>query len=321
MQVLSQMGMQVSEHLIPANASNPEGFFEDAQFKDIHANLIANLGSFGYLPLPDDWVSTESTGTAILELKKLLKSRLDSADKTIFGFKDPRISMLLPIWLRVFNRLSIVPRFVLSVRDPSHVVSSMVRQYDDAPEIAELAWLMRTLESLEHTAADCFIVHYERWFADSESVAQALSNYTGLNQNFKSDLSEILKNTIKSNLDHAQTSGYVIRNPYVNKLYFALKKCHGEKFDRKQLMTVVKECREVVDGFKGWRLLAYQANKQQAHAKDQLNQASVKLAEFKSLEARMRFLKNEKAKSDYLVNQVEILQQSLSQLISMESRF
>jgi hypothetical protein len=55
MQILVGMGMQVSRNLIPANVSNPEGFFEDADFKDIQAELYSCLNVTVSLPLPENW--------------------------------------------------------------------------------------------------------------------------------------------------------------------------------------------------------------------------------------------------------------------------
>lgn len=318
MQVLVKMGMQVSEHLIPANASNPEGFFEDAELTDRHAELIANLGSFGNLPLPDDWLTQQAAKTAVTELKQLLEARLSRTQAAVFGMKDPRISMLLPLWLRIFNRLRVVPRFVLSVRAPHHVVASMVRQYDVQWEVAELGWLTRTLESLEQTAADCFIAHYERWFTDTDAFAEGLLSFTGLDRTLTDDRSAMLSQVIKPNLNHAKPDAGAIQNPFVKKLYAALQDCQGADFDRDTLLAVVAECRAAMDGFKGWRLLADQAHRQHLAAKKQAQQANLKLKELQALQDRVFFLEKEKARSDYLSKQLDMLQESLEQLTTVE---
>lgn len=316
MQVLASIGLQVSKNLIPANISNSMGFFEDADIENIHADLISSLGSFAYIPLLDDWISSEPVSTALPALKKVLKVNLDTCTG-IFGLKDPRISMLLPLWIRVFNQLRVVPHFVLAVRSPDHVVSSMVRQYHDSPSVAELAWLTRTIEALEHTKLDCFIAHYEDLLFDQMSLAQALMQYTGLDQEFKGNLSDVLGSTIKPNLNRASRDDYIIQNPYVLKLYAALQECHGSDFDRDRLIAVVKECRQAMEGFKGWYQSAHQANKKLADTQARLKNANAKAAKVKALEARIQAMEREKAQSDQLTVQVQRLQRQLDQLMTL----
>ena len=315
MQILVAMGMQVSKNLIPANISNPEGFFEDADIKEIHAGLISSLGSFAYIPLLDDWMSSEPVKTALPTLKRALKVSLD-ASGGVFGLKDPRMNMLLPLWMRVFNQLSVVPRFVLAVRTPDHVVASMVRQYNDSPSVAELAWLTRSIEALEHTGLDCFIAHYEDLLLDQMPLAQALLQYTGLDQDFKGNLSDVLANTLKPNLNRASKDEYRIQNPYVTKLYEALKQCHGADFDRDRLMTVVKECRHAMEGFKGWYQLAHETKKKLANTQARLESVSAEVAKVNALEARIKEFEKGKQRTKELGQQVNKL---LWQLESFET--
>ena len=313
MQILVGLGVKVSENLIPANISNPEGFFEDADIKEIHAELISKLGSFAYLPLPDDWMSSSLARDALLKLKEALEANLNTIDG-IFALKDPRINMLLPLWTRIFNQLKIVPRFILAVRTPSYVISSMIHQYNYTVGIAELVWLTRTVEALEYTMADCFIVHYEDWFADPEPLAQAVIRYTGLNEN-KNNLSDVLAKTVKSNLNRASHDSYEIQNPFVHKLYNALKECHSADFNREKLMAVVKECRQAMDGFKSWYQLAYQANKKFVDIQSRLEKVTMEATKVPSLELRIRGLEREKVQSSQLITQVQKLEQQLEQLI------
>jgi hypothetical protein len=309
MQVLVGMGLQVSDNLNPANVSNPEGFFEDTEIQKFHAELIVNLGSTAYIPLPDGWMTSEAIKAALPQLKALVSGKLESASG-VFGIKDPRISILLPLWVRILNLLKLVPRFVLAMRSPADVVASMIRQYNDPSHIAELAWLARTVEALENTAADCFIVHYEDWFSGPMPLAKGLLQYTGLHEQFKGDLSEVLANTLKPNLNRARHGNYQIQNPYVLKLYAALKECRGADFDRERLMAVVKECRQAMNGFRGWYEIAHTANKQLAETREKLEKARAEAAKVKELE-------KEKALSQQLATQVRKLQQQLDQLMAM----
>jgi hypothetical protein len=309
MQVLVELGLQVSDNLVPANASNPEGFYEDVDLKDIQHELYSCLHGTMLTPLPRNWLDTECARKAKIGLTGILERLLQNRSG-VLGIKDPRISTLLPLWVRLFNPLRVVPIYILALREPQSVISSFARQYNDPGHVAELVWLLRTVEAVENTAADCFIAHYEDWLTDAQSIAQALLHYTGLDQTFKGNLSKVLANIVKPNLNRASKDDYEIQNPYVLKLYTALKECHGAEFDRERLMGVVKECRQAMEGFKGWYQLAHQTGKSLADARARLEKLSAEAAKVKVLE-------KEKEQSAQLAAQVQKLQRQLDQLMAL----
>jgi hypothetical protein len=306
MQVMVGLGLAVSENLIPANVSNTEGFFEDFEIKEIQDELYRCLHAPPFLPLPKDWLDSDYARIAKKRLSEVLNNQIQGGSR-IFGMKDPRISTFLPLWTRVFNPLRVVPKYILAVREPRSVIASFIRQYNNPGHVAELVWLLRMLESLENTASDCFITHYEDWFTKPEALAQGLLAYTGLDQTFKADVSEVLARTVKPNLNRASKDDYEVKNPYVLKLYAALKSCSGADFDRDALLAVVKECRQAMDGFKGWYELAHQANKKLAQTQLKLQTANAEAAKVKQLEARIKELEQESAQSALLRKQVQRL--------------
>jgi hypothetical protein len=311
------MGMQVSRNLIPANVSNPEGFFEDVDFKDIQAGLYFCLNVPLSLPLPENWLDTECARKAKSSLNPLLRSLLDE-HAGILGIKDPRISTFLPLWLLLFNPLRVVPNYILAVRDPRSVITSFIRQYNNPGHIAELVWLLRTLEAIENTAADCFVAHYEDWFDQPLPFAQSLLQYTGLDAHFQGDLQTVLAQKIKPNLNRASRDDYEIQNPYVKKLYAALQQCRGADFDRDRLMAVVKECRQAMEGFKGWYQLAHQANKKLADTQGRLEKANAEAAKVKTLEGRIRELEAEKVNNAQWIQQVQKLERQFEQFMAIK---
>lgn len=317
MQLLHGLGMSVSANLISSSVANPEGPYEDTEIFQLQSDLIGDLGTSVTVPMPDDWLKEKPSFRAIGTLEKLITSRLDESE-SIFGFKDPKTSMLLPLWVRVFNKLKITPVYILAVRDPGSTISSYLRQYNQPAEMAELVWLVRMTEALANTAADCFIAHYEDWFSDPNLLISKLLRYTGLDQIFKGDLSEVLANVVKSNLNRASMTEYIVQNAYVLKLYAALKECHGEDFDRQSLMTVVKECRHVMDGFKGWYQLVHRTNKKLADTQTRLEQVKTEAAKVKDLESRIRVLEQQKMRQDQLGTHIQKLERQLEHLLMLK---
>jgi hypothetical protein len=253
MKALGAMGMRLSENMIPGSVGNPEGFFEDAEIVEVHKALLQNLNTSPVHPLPDGWLESEPTKKARPKLRKILDNRLQESN-AIWGFKDPRTASFLPLWNRILNAPGTVPVFILAVRDPAVVSASLKRQINREEVITELQWLQRTTDALYHTAADCYIIHFEDWFTRPFELAQGLLEYTGLNEYFNGDLKVALKDVIKPNLNRAVYDDYKVQNEYVIKLYEVLKDCREANFDRQKLIAVVKESRKAINGFKGWYL-------------------------------------------------------------------
>jgi hypothetical protein len=319
MQVLASMGMSISENLITANFSNPEGPLEDSDILQVHREIFRKLGVHTYFPLPEGWMNANITQNAKSKLSKIVRQRLDSAQK-IWGFKDPSINTLLPLWFRLFNPLRITPIFILTVRNPHTTVASFFRQYNEPNYLAELAWLTRTVYALHHTAADCFIVHYEDWFTRPKELAQDLLHYTGLNDYFSGNLDSTLPEIVKPNLNRSASDDYVIKNSYVIQLYECLKDCSGNDFDRNKLMSVVQECRQAMDGFKGWYLTAQENIALVANLREQLNTAKQEQKQIPKLEKRIEELERENQRLSEMEKEIQRSEEALNHLTELYLR-
>jgi hypothetical protein len=261
MQVLGSLGMSMSDNMVPSRLENPEGYFEDLEIVEVHKNLFNELQADPTLPLPSGWRDTAVSDAAKRQLKAIIEDRLFNT-KTIWGFKDPRTPCFLPLWARVFNSANIVPNYIFAVRNPATFATSLKRYTNRDESISELQWLLRTCEALYHTAADCYIVHYEDFLKKPAEVASELLDYTGLNNFFQNNVSETIKGIIKTNLNRSVYDDYTIQNEHVLKLYNELKECHGKDFNREKLMVVVQDCRKAMDSFKGWSIIASKVVKQ-----------------------------------------------------------
>jgi hypothetical protein len=290
MQILGALGMHLSDNMIDGRYENPEGFFEDKEIVETHKALYRNLNGSPTLPLPDGWFESESRKEAMTSLGKILENRLEKCNG-IWGFKDPRVSSFLPLWTRIFNTQGIVPVFLLALRNPASVASSLKRQINRNEAVTELQWLQRTTDALQNTAADCFIVHYEDWFADSLNLARELLVYTGLDQHFSGQVDEVLKSVVKSNLNRAVYDEYEIQNQCVRKLYDVLRDCRGDNFDRDLLMASVKDCQKTMNGFKGWHIEAHNYMIQFTLAQEKLKIETARKKELKTLLEERKQLK------------------------------
>lgn len=286
---LGAWGMSLSQNMVPGSYANPEGHFEDSAVVEIHKQLFSNLNAHPYMPLPENWIDSLEAKQAKNLLTQILNQRLEhAATNNFWGFKDPRTSAFIPLWLSILNSEKVVPIFFLTVRDPKTTVSSFVKQYRDSSSLAELAWLTRTTDALHYTSADCFIVHYEDWFHRPREQAQGILRYTGLEKCFSGNFDETLAELVKPNLNRAVYEDYQIQNLHVQKLYTALKECRGDAFDRERLMAVVKECRNAMNGFKGWYVEAQKHLKQENDLRNKLEQATRRSEEIREVRSDLK---------------------------------
>lgn len=314
MQVLLKLGMHVSPHLIPARAANPVSSMEDIHLAQLIDNvLLKGVHSLRVLPLSHEIITSELKSQFVKELQQIVHTNI-STISGIWGVKDPFNSHILHLWHSVFNSLNITPIFILCVRNPADSVVSRKKFFNTSESIGELAWLANFCDALHYTGANCFIVHYEDWFSNPFETACSLAAYTGLRSNVNE---HEIRSIIDPALNAESHSGYSIINPYVLKLYNELKVIRGAHFDRNHLMTVVKECRQVMDGFKGWYELVYQARRQLSETQAHLKKTRVETDKVKELQARILALEKERQQHTQLIAQIQKLERQLNQLMNM----
>ena len=171
--LLHAAGIALPGPLIPGDQHNPEGYFERADITDLQEQLLIDLDRWwpsatGMLPLPSDWWQRPETQAAFKELHRLLAAE-SQRQPGPWAIKDPRSSLLLPLWKQVCQELGIPLRLVLAVRDPAEVVSSLCARDADAAgmtaERAELLWWHHNQTVLAEAAGlPLQVVNYSRWF-------------------------------------------------------------------------------------------------------------------------------------------------------------
>jgi hypothetical protein len=318
MQFFVNLGITISDNVIEENVSNPAGFYEDADLRAVHTKLLADLFSHPSLQLPRDWQSESCTVTAVDEIKKVLLG-YPVAVTGFHALKDPLINCFLPMWIRIFNQCKIVPIFFFANRDAASVISSFISQYNYPPHLAELVWLNRTVDALHFSAYDVMFVQYEDWRARPTTTGNEIVSYFDPKRSLNPDVDAISYSIYRPNLDRASHIDYAIENPFVIRLSRFLSGCRGSEYDRDALRGIVRECREAMEGFKGWHQLANDAKRKLASTTLKLEKATTELTKLKSLELRVRELEIEKRQSEQLSQQVLRLQWQLDHFSSLSS--
>jgi len=143
---------EVGNSLIPGEKdSNVKGHWEDADINRINEQVLARLDTAWHrLGYPDESHQLAHDFDDIREeAKTLLRSKIQSL--SLYGLKDPRLSILLPFWQPIFNELDLDDRYLIALRNPLDVAKSLEKR-DAIPTIKSLLmWAKYTVCALNFT--------------------------------------------------------------------------------------------------------------------------------------------------------------------------
>ena len=144
-EIVAKLGLNLSRHewLVPANANNPRGHFEDWRVVEVNEWLLRNAGQSSDTLgrpleyLPQDW-----------EVDQVRQTWEDLDREGVQVLKDPRLCLTLPWWLRA---LPTQPVALLLVRNPVEVSGSLYRRQGYPRILGELLWFRYVSASLIHS--------------------------------------------------------------------------------------------------------------------------------------------------------------------------
>lgn len=225
--ILNELGVSLSEDLMPATQHNAKGYFESVSIAAIHDNILRALGSgwnasTSEKPFPDSWWTLQSIAPYKAQLVALVKREL-AAVPGIWGFKDPRTARLLPLWNDIIAELGLDARFVLVVRHPLDVAQSLRKRDGMDAALAEQLWLEHTVDALIHGKGRLkAIVEYTRWFDDPVAEATYMIEALELPMPSRERLQQAIAALVSEELRHNKSARSACLLPYARELYEAL---------------------------------------------------------------------------------------------------
>ena len=113
-----------SDFLTPFS-DNPEGYWERDDIVSLNDRILYHLKKTWdtTLPLPDRWHVSDKIKPFKEEIITLIKKTF--SDHQLWAFKDPRISILFPLWRDVLNELGIEFSTIFVIRNPLDVAKSL----------------------------------------------------------------------------------------------------------------------------------------------------------------------------------------------------
>jgi hypothetical protein len=133
---LAAMGLELGPDadVMPADVGNPEGYFELLSIVRANDDLLAHFGGrWDSPPVFESGWTTEPAALAFVDASRAVVDELFEGDRYLL--KDPRISLVLPLWRQITNDEGCA---VVIVRDPLEVAASLSRR-NGLPTLTGLA--------------------------------------------------------------------------------------------------------------------------------------------------------------------------------------
>lgn len=159
---LSTLGLAVPRDLMPPQADNPRGFYEPVGVAALNDRILAELGASWDQPTIISPAAGRRLGdTYLADAMGALRKSFDGAPAVVL--KDPRISLLQPLWDRALRAAGYAPRYVLIHRNPLDVAASLEARNGLTRRHAFRLWLAYVLAALdvERDARLSAVVGYE----------------------------------------------------------------------------------------------------------------------------------------------------------------
>jgi hypothetical protein len=185
---INAMGAALPGNLIPPLEDNAEGFWESADIVGIHNRFMVTVGSAWNDPRALDPAVFASAAAATCRDDLMRVLRRDFEDKRLFVIKDPRISVLMPMWRQLLGDFGAQPYVVLGFRHPEEVALSLVKRRDGFVDAANLpvaghahaTWLIHSLDAERQTRdLPRVVISYDDFLNDPVGAAQTLADRLG----------------------------------------------------------------------------------------------------------------------------------------------
>ena len=179
--ILEALGLGLPGPLLAADQHNPKGYFERQDITALQDHLLQELGrtwtsASGALPLPPHWLDLPSTQRVRASLQALLREEA-TRQSDAWAIKDPRCSLLLPLWHQVCAELEIPLQLIASVRDPAEVMVSLLHRDAESTGMTpwraqQLWWHHNRQLLLDATDLPLAVVNYGDWFTPAAAQNQ-----------------------------------------------------------------------------------------------------------------------------------------------------
>lgn len=165
--LVNMLGANAPAHPLPPASDNPLGFWESFSLLGINDWILQQAGAAWYDCLQFDAgaldLNTRHHALALITLG--VTSEYQGAPLPLI--KDPRLCLLLDLWLPALHACKLAPSVLLVRRHPGTVAASLAERDDLPPMLSQALWL-RYMLAAEFATRTCprHILSYDRLLQD-----------------------------------------------------------------------------------------------------------------------------------------------------------
>lgn len=206
-----RLGAATGKNLLPGDEFNPDGYGEDVNVVRLHNALLTALGRpwntlRGTFPLPVGWIESAESERVRGEIESYLRAEFSRVGGAVWALKDPRLSILVPLWLRLARDLDFDFVPVLCIRSPDAVARSIEKRDGMPPGLGRLLWLQYNAAVVAEAGdAIAAVLNYDDWFVDPDANLAHLARAAGL-ATADSDRAAIASELVRPNYRHYEPS-------------------------------------------------------------------------------------------------------------------
>jgi len=212
--LLNLRGAELGRDLLPPKDDNERGFWENRALLELHERFLGESGLQWHdlAAREPDWQRDAPARRFVHDLPQVLWQQF--AESPLFLVKDPRLSLLTPLWIEALQAQAIRPVFVITLRHPNEVAASLARR-DGFPFIqSHLLWLQHIVEAERATRGHARVfVRYEDLLDDWQAQLQRITTSLGLSWpapgvSFESVANEFIAPSLRHHRDDSEEAAH-----------------------------------------------------------------------------------------------------------------
>ena len=148
---------------MPPDEGNPAGYWQNLDMDQVSEDILTHFsGGWDFLlpAMPPGWESHPDLEPLRKRARQLIQTH---SARTPWGWKDPRVSLILPFWISFLPDLKVV----VCLRNPVEVARSLTRHTGSTDAFSFNLWLRYMQRILDDIPPDRRIItHYDMYFVN-----------------------------------------------------------------------------------------------------------------------------------------------------------
>lgn len=198
---LKAMGYFLGDNMMPATKDNEKGYWEDVDIVQKNEDLLKKFSTSWERPNLLDAGVQQVFDSVCESFRSLIKRKFIGHAR--IAIKDPRISLLLPLWLPLLKNEGYQVKAILCLRHPLSVASSLSARDEIDPHSSLHIWYHYNFKVLTDYVGELLVVGYENLLVSPVVELQRIYSYlSDTGKLVEQDISEFTNNFLDDSLNH-----------------------------------------------------------------------------------------------------------------------